>query len=384
MPLVRALLVILAASLAALAATVLIRSHPEGGREAELRLGFNELRWSIDWQTGSDEPLLAAVNVAALAGADTSRIVVPWSDVVDPSGGWDESAWSRYRDAYRAMIARGMKPVIALVGAPRGAADPQSGPDWAQSGCTGGLASPPATTYDSSWQELVVRAVNEFDDALGIQVWNEPNSTDYWGGCAPDPGRYLELVELATQAVAGSEHPDRAVISAGLNASAGSSVVSWDIYLGELLAGGLLRDAQVVGLHPYPSPIDCVRPEPTLVERLAAAIGEQVDRAIDLVPAGTPIWVTEFGASSAAGLTGDCRALTEQQQGEALTAMYAELQARARVQVAIVHQLVDDRDSSEELQNHFGVTREVPFLEPKPAFSCLAGLRDDPAASCAP
>ena len=383
MPFGRTVLCIFAIGVAAVAGLALLRSDDgQNADEGGPRFGFNELRWGVGWQSVSDQPLLAAVEVAELAGADTARMIVPWFDVIGPTGAWDEAAWSRYRDAYRALSDRGIEPVVALLGAPRGAAGDQIDPDWAQPSCASGFAVPPATAYDAQWEAFVLRAANEFDRALAIQVWNEPNSPDYWGGCVPDPDRYLELVGLARGAIARSEHPDRALVSAGLNPSGGAAVVAWQEYLAALIAGGLLDDVTAVGLHPYPVPADCDRPEASPPERLAAAVGLQVDEAIAVLPSGTPIWVTEFGASSAAGVSPDCRALTETEQAETLLATYAELAARDQVETAIVHQLVDDRDSPEELQNHFGVTREQPFLAPKLAYSCLAERLDDPDSGC--
>ena len=109
-------------------------------------------------------------------------------------------------------------------------------------------------------------------------------------------------------------------------------------------------------------------------------MAEQLAQAAAIVPEPAPLWITEFGAPSAAGLTTDCRALTEAGQARALSAMYDALAASGRVDVAIVHQLVDDHLSyPEQLPNHFGVTRSLPtFLEPKPAYWCLAERRGQP------
>lgn len=378
----RAALLIAAVGLAVVAGLLALRSDEEPAAASGPRFGFNELRWSIAWQSGSDQPLVEAVRASERAGADTARLVLPWFDVVAPGGGWDEPAWSRYRRSYEAMIEQGLEPVVVVLGAPRGAAGDQGDPDWAQPGCSAGLAAPPAPAYDAQWEAVVARIADEFGRALAIQAWNEPNSPDFWGGCAADPGRYLELVRAARRAIAGSEHPGIELVSAGLNPARGTAVTPWEDYLARLVAGGLTDAVEAVGLHPYPVPDDCARPQPALPERLAAAVGEQVDEALAILPAGVPVWVTEFGASSAAATSDDCRALTEDGQAAALAAMYRELARREPVEVAIVHQLVDDVDSPEELQNHFGVMLEEPFLAPKPAYACLALLRADPAARC--
>ncbi|MQA73644.1 MAG: hypothetical protein GEU88_04715 [Solirubrobacterales bacterium] len=348
--------------------------------------GFNELRWSISWQMGDpadpDRSLRLAVDASAGAGVNTNRLPIPWNDIIDPAGGWDEGAWARYRDAYEEMVARGVAPIVLLYAAPRGGVE-QADPNWAPPGCTGGFASPPDPVHDADWQALVVRASNEFDQALALQIWNEPNSRDYWGGetCAPDPARYVQLVALARQALSGSgsEHPDRALVSAGLNPATVPGTIEWRDYLEATISAGLLDYVQAVGLHPYPLRGDCDRaPDPALA--LSRGMDAQLAQAAAIVPEPTPIWVTEFGASSAAGLTTDCRALTEADQARALSAMYDSLAADDRVEVAIVHQLVDEHLSyPEQLPNHFGVMRDAPaFLEPKPAYWCLAERRGRP------
>jgi hypothetical protein len=362
---------------------------PEPGPDLPF-FGFNELRWGTAWQMGDPaDPaglMRLAVAASARAGANTDRLPIPWNDVVDPAGGWDEAAWSRYRNAYEEMIAHGITPIVLLYATPRGI--DQSDPNWAPPGCTGGFASPPDPVHDADWQAFVLRASNEFDQALALQIWNEPNSRDYWGGetCVPDPARYVQLVALARQALAGpgSEHPDRTLVSAGLNPATVPGTIDWRDYLSATLAGGLLDYAQAVGLHPYPLREDCER-GPDLPSALAAGMEEQLAEAAAIVPEPTPLWITEFGASSAAGLTTDCRALTETGQARALSGMYDALAASSRVDVAIVHQLVDEHVSyPEQLPNHFGVTRNLPtFLEPKPAYWCLAERHGQPTVDAA-
>jgi len=355
--------------------------------------GFNELRWATTWQRGpepdTDVQMRRSVEASAAAGANTDRLPVPWSDVVDPAGGWDEEAWSRYRDAYNEMVDDGIRPVIVLFAAPRGGADGLN-PDWSAPGCNGGLASPPDRTHDADWQAYALRASNEFDRALALQVWNEPNSRDFWGGpaCAPDPARYLELVSLARAALAGpgSEHPDRALVSAGLNPSTVPGSIAWDDYLAATLAGGLLDQVQAVGVHLYSQRRACGAGDDA-AGAVAADAGRQLAEASALVPEPTPLWVTELGFSSSGGLTLDCRALTIDDQARAVAAAYDAVAASPRVDLAIVHQLADEGASyTDPFPNSFGVTRDAPwFLQPKPAYWCIAerrGIEVEPQPAC--
>lgn len=380
-------------ALAALADDDEVAVRPVAGDPELPWFGFNELRWATEWQRGPapdpDQQMRRSVEATAAAGANTDRLPVPWADVVDASGGWDEEAWSRYRDVYDEMVADGISPVIVLFAAPRGGTD-QITPDWSPPGCNAGFASPPDPAHDAEWQAYVLRASNEFDRALALQVWNEPNSRDFWGGpaCTPDPARYVQLAALARAALASpsSEHPDRALVSAGLNPSTVAGSIASDGYLSATLADGLLDHVQAVGVHLYSQRRACGRAS-DIATGVAADADRQLSEAAALVPEPTPLWVTELGFSSSGGLTLDCRALSEDDQARAISAAYDAVAASPRVDLAIVHQLVDEGASYvDPFPNSFGVTRNQPaFLQPKPAYWCLAarrGIQVQPPPAC--
>jgi hypothetical protein len=340
--------------------------------------GFNEASWGTAWQ---DRALTDAVTAAAAAGANTNKLTVRWFDLVSQLGASDEPGWSRYRHAYQTMIAAGIRPIVMLVGAPRGT-DQLGDPDWAPPGCAAGAASPPAPEYDRHWQRFVARAAAEFPDALAFQIWNEPNSDEYWGGCDVDPARYVELVALAREALGPSSQTP--IVSAGLNSAVGPPAgVAWADYLRATLDLGLLGGdgAQYVGVHPYPPPDSCAAGVAGAGRAMVDAMEAQVEAAEGMTAA--PIWVTEFGASSAE-LPGECRALGFTGQAQVVSEMYDRLAADDRVDVAIVHQLVDQSVANPDptvstYWSNFGVTSNATpysaFLQPKTAYWCLAGRR---------
>ena len=338
--------------------------------------GFNEAAWGTAWQ---GQTLNDAVATAAEAGANTNRLTVRWFDVVGPSGAWDEDGWARYRTAYQTMLLAGIQPIVMLVAAPRGT-DQLSDPDWAAPGCLAGAASPPAPEYDQRWTEFVARAGLEFGGALAFQIWNEPNSEDYWGGCDVDPAR---------RALGPSERMP--IVSAGLNSAVDEPAgMPWTDYLQQALYAGLLSDdrAQFVGVHPYPRPGTCGASPAETARALVDGMSRQLEEAERLSPA--EIWVTEFGATSAAALPDECRALGPELQAQVLTAMYDLLARDDRVEVGIVHQLVDqavaDPDPSVVAYwSNFGVTTNATsasaFLGRKDAYWCLAGRQGRPNRS---
>jgi len=343
--------------------------------------GFNE-GWGTAWQ---GQALDDAITAAAQAGANTNRLQVRWFDVVGPLGAWDEEGWTRYRTAYQTMIASGIEPVVLLVAAPRGT-DQVGDPSWAAPECPGGAASPPAPEYDQLWKDFVARAALEFPDALAVQIWNEPNSKEFWGGCDVDPDRYAQLVELARQALG----PPTAmpIVSAGLNSAVDEPFgMAWTTYLQRALDAGLMTAGrgQFLGLHPYPQPGTCGAMPRHTARALVDSMSLQVEQAEGLTSA--EIWVTEFGATSAGDLPGECRALGPTAQAQVLAAMYDRLADTDSVEAAIVHQLVDqavpDVDPSvASYWSNFGVTKnataESAFLERKDAYWCLAGRRGRP------
>jgi hypothetical protein len=199
----------------------------------------------------------------------------------------------------------------------------------------------------------------------------------------------VELAALARAALAapGSEHPNRRLVSAGMNPATVPGSVDWRSYLQAAIGAGLLDHVDAVGVHLYPLRGDC-REGSDPAAALARGAARQLADAEALVPEPVPLWVTEFGASSAAGMTNDCRALSEADQARAISGIYDTLAASARVQLGIVHQLVDEPAYFPAwLPNAFGVTYSAPeFLTPKPAYLCLAarrGVAVDAPPSCA-
>ena len=213
--------------------------------------GFNEAAWGTAWQ---GQALNDAIAAAAEAGANTNRLTVRWFDVVGPSGAWDEDGWARYRTAYQTMLLAGIQPIVMLVAAPRGT-DQLGDPDWAAPGCLAGAASPPAPEYDQRWTEFVARAGLEFGGALAFQIWNEPNSEEYWGGCDVDPARYVQLVDLARQrARAVREDADRLRRSQLRGRRARRNALDGLPAAGALRGTADRRQSAVRGRAPVPAP----------------------------------------------------------------------------------------------------------------------------------
>jgi hypothetical protein len=166
----------------------------------------------------------------------------------------------------------------------------------------GGLSVPPADNalVLQQLQAFVTQVVHHYDamypgEFVGVEVWNEPNLTDFWVlNSGPDAARYVRLLCAGYQGVraANSTMP---VISAGLaNAANTNGNVATANYLANMYAAGAASCMTAIGVHPYPV-FNTTPPDDT------SSLGMQYDlnvvRYVEFLynHVGTPIWITEFG-----------------------------------------------------------------------------------------
>jgi polysaccharide biosynthesis protein PslG len=166
----------------------------------------------------------------------------------------------------------------------------------------------------------------------GIELWNEENTSRFWGGLQPDPVKYTAMVKAAYPAVKGHD-PSMVVLTGGLapvggyndaNCNGGTSGTTSGAenglnYLQAMYANGAAGSFDAVGWHPYNfwsgatavqmlayhpcSAWSQMADTPVSVRSLMTANGDSVKK----------IWSTEFGASSCiAGAAYRCVTETEQ------------------------------------------------------------------------
>jgi polysaccharide biosynthesis protein PslG len=268
----------------------------------------------------ADYPLQRALN------APVRRMVMGWNVVERTPGAWD---WSQYDSDYEVVLAAGLRPLIVAAGAPC----------WTVSSgeCDWGEHFPPDPEFDSGWSDFIAELVRRYPEAVGIEIWNEPNFSPVFGGAA-DPVRYTELLRLAYTAVK-SVHPSMPVISGGLFGSPGDgefvqNYFGWadHAFIAAVLSngGGAYMDA--IGIHPYAYP-------PTGALAAIETIG-RIRAARDGAGAGQlPIWVTETGEPTASERYPEGVDALQQASDLSLLVRWIELQPD--IPVALVHRLVD-------------------------------------------
>jgi len=291
-----------------------------------------------------------AASEARTAGADSVRLTVDWRNVEAQRGQRD---WAAYDRLYEAALAHGQRPLFVVLFAPAWARPP--GACAGVSDCT----AAPAREHDGQFASFAAAVAARYPQAVGIEVWNEPNLRHFWGGGDPDPARYTELLQAVHGAVK-RVAPRMPVIAGGLAAYAGEAGSDPGMGIREFLDGmyraGAHGHYDGLSLHPYTSLNYWYGFRAlTLVKEAQAAHG---DRA--------PLWFTELNVST----TGPQR-VSPADQARWARRVVPRLRARPDVAGLYLHTLYEPTwmppDSEERGFGVIGVDGRR-----KPAFCALA------------
>jgi polysaccharide biosynthesis protein PslG len=255
------------------------------------------------------------------------RLSIPWGSVEAAPGVWN---WTQFDPVYKALLDAHLRPLI-IAG---------TAPCWAHSESPCNPAAPPAPKFDSDWAEYVGRLAARYPDAVGIEVWNEPNISPSFQPV--DPVRYTALLKEAYGAVKRAD-PRMKVISGGLFASSasGSYGMADGQFLAAMYAAGAQGSMDAIGAHPYPIAVASnglpTGYDPDVMEQAL----DRLRAARDAAHASqTPIWITEMGVSTQT-VSGAPHGATEAQQADDLLAMVHHVEDDADVPVALIHRLID-------------------------------------------
>lgn len=201
------------------------------------------------------------------------------------------------------------------------------------------------------------------------EIWNEPNSTHFWGG-PPDAARYAELYARARAAIHAVD-PGATVLVGGLTPA-------YDSFVDDMVLArpALRRTIDGVAIHPYgptvAAGLDGVR------KRRAALRGLGMDRV--------PLYVTEYGWVTSPPTSGHFK--PEAQRAVDLPALASSL-ARSDCGVAAVYPYTwttPERNPAAE-EDWYGIVH--PDGRPSPSAEAWArlvrvGVQGGPVRLCGP
>lgn len=322
------------------------RLAPLKRRPSQLRaFGYNDLSIFLERQ----------IEIAPAAGADSMRVILYWNMVEPVPGAY---SWQLYDRVYRRMLALGLRPLFIVLGAPCWAA---ASPGLCQSHFT---SMPPADAAFDDYARFTAAAARRYPEAIGFEVWNEPNIEQFWWP-GPEPGRYARLL-AATEAELAVRAPAVTLVSAGLY-PVGEGIAGTQMrdtaFLRRVYEAGAARGADAIGAHPYPGGrrqrhLEDVRRRLARLRTTMARFGDEAK----------PLWVTEVGLSTTGPEQGRYK---ERDQATALVDLYRMLRRIPGSPVTYFHTFFDLEGSAADVWTGMGIVRSDRSTR-KPAFCALA------------
>jgi hypothetical protein len=319
--------------------------------DGETVIGFNE--------TKNAETL--GNDLIAASGAGFIRVALNWATVEPVEG---ERNFAPYDAINSALTEDGLQPLWVVTSAPCWAAGEP---------CAEQIPSlAPDPEHIDDYADFAAEVAKRYPDALGIEIWNEPNIPNFWKP-APDATLYRELLSASADAIheTGSDVP---VLMAGPSPTGPEQVaddpskIEFPQFIEEVMAGPDAPDVDAIALHPYGLLKDGAGPVEASVD-----LYEQGREVTEEVAPDLPVWVTEIGMTTA-GLS----AVSPEEQAEGISKLVGYL-ADDGVPVIAIHRFFDDPESPLKFEQGFGVVDGDG--NPKPSFCAAAdavGVTCDP------
>lgn len=300
--------------------------------------------------------MLGELNDLRDIGANTARMSVPWNAVQPNPGGFN---WSSIDPVYNAMLAKGIKPVVILTGAPC----------WATAGSGCGFAYPPSSAHLGSWGAFSAAVANRYPQALAIEVWNEANTSKFFHN-APKPAAYAGILKAAYQAIK-LVKPQMTVLTTGTAAHAlnGPGQQRYDEFLREVYKQGAAKQySDGIAHHGYPGG----GPEGDHRAAIRAQLADLKDVMLDFGDQEKDIWITETGVSTTA--YGN-KAYSQSQQAKVYSDLYNMYRKVPGVPTVIYHRW-RDLPSGNGPESGFGLQKSNGTR--KAAYCSLAAAAGSP------
>ena len=277
----------LAALLAAagLVAAVALATVPFAGAQAPPQaaphFGFND-----DWHLHENQ-----LDLAAAAGSDTLRTGMYWAGVEFKR---DEYYWNVYDEFYARALSLGMRPVFLITNAPCWAAVSKRA---CKRGKKSDLAQPPAPSEYDEWAEFVGLVAQRYPQALGLEIWNEPNLTKFWYP-RPNPSRYADVLRVAVESIHAA-NPAMPVLLAGMVPTRGKTKnkLGFKRFLRRVYKPAE-PPSSPTGSRFHPFPAFWHRSIPRVLDKLAALMDHIRGIMSHYGDGAKPVWVTEVGLST--------------------------------------------------------------------------------------
>jgi Cellulase (glycosyl hydrolase family 5) len=238
-------------------------------------------------ETGINDTLHSTVNLPRTAdriGADWVRLWALWQDLEPAPGVYTEHLIAGMNAQIAELKRRGVKVLVVVHRAPA----------WA-SGGRGGIAPP---TNPATFGRFMGQIAQRVPGADAWELWNEPDSGQFWAGGA-DPAGYAALLRAAYPAIKAVQ-PSDIVVTGGM---VGNNMD----FLAALYANGAQGSFDAVGVHTDTAcltsgPDAYYRDERGRVGRYTFSAYREVHAVMtDHGDGAKPVWMTELGWNTQRG-----------------------------------------------------------------------------------
>jgi|EndMetStandDraft_7_1072992.scaffolds.fasta_scaffold70591_2 hypothetical protein len=346
--------ILVASGVATLTASCLVATQPTSGAIPSRLIGVNTVTVRQDEFREKDFDALTR------DGFRSVRLHVEWPIIEPEQGKFD---WTSTDAQINAARQRGLSVLGVITYTPSWAVAPENRAGYIHPG-----PADPAT-----FARFVQIAAERYKDRIDSwEIWNEPNVLASFAP-APDIGKYAAMLKAAYTEIKRIS-PNATVITGGTSPAVNSptSVAPADFIRG-LFEQGAGDYFDAVAMHPYSAP-----------EMLSAAGGPDGSRkAIEDVTAllqqngqgDKSIWFTEFGASTATGVSspdGGQLGITEQEQAAYLEDGITYLRSLPNAGPIYLFDYRDIETRSQTVEFSYGLVRDD--FSPKPSLAVVQSL----------
>jgi aryl-phospho-beta-D-glucosidase BglC (GH1 family) len=358
------------ACVAVLAASAAVFSFATPASAADRGKGVvGDLTWGI-----SRADMDRTISLMKTAGVNWVRANLNWSDLEPTTKGVLSTYWLGEIDyAIDKARAAGINVLAPIAdGVPYWAsADPTkhtdtSGKHWDK------FYKPRSFADYASFAKRIVTRYK----AKGVhayEVWNEPNYVRFWPS-GPNAADYVAMLKAAYPAIKAAD-PSATVVTGGLSRNDYP-------FVDAMYAAGAKPYFNALAVHPYTSadPLYCWNDPGTNKPSIDAFCGIESVRSVMVAKGDSAksIWLTEFGWSTASGLTAG---VSETLQAQRLTAAYRKMDTYAYVGKAFWYNFRNNwwqNNDPNDVEANYGLLR-VDF-SPKPSYTAFQNVSTLPAA----
>ena len=233
------------------------------------------------------------------------KVQVSWKLHEPRPGEYSEELFSELDRLVAGANGQGVKVLLSV----------SKAPEWSRP--TTEMDGPPGdyALFEGFMRTLATRYTGQ---VAAYELWNEANLQREWNGTPLNAADFVELLRRGAAGVRAAD-PAALVISgapATTGINDGVNAIDDRVYFGAMLAAGAAEFIDGAGVHPYgwANPPDARAADPTQVSSshnnhpsffFADTLADYHALLVDAGAAGVPLWPTEFGWGTFAGLLTD-------------------------------------------------------------------------------